>query len=179
MRIIGGKYRGKKLISPASDKVRPTSDKAREAMFNILRSRLGNDFGSHRLLDVFAGSGAFGCEALSQGFAGVGLVDIATTDLLKNTALFVAEKSRIEIFKGDAATIAPRGEKFDVMFMDAPYNQGLTQKALLNMRGWLCAKALCLIEVRKDEDCPLPSEYQQMDERRYGLAKVIVAEFVG
>ena len=65
------------------------------------------------------------------------------------------------------------------MFMDAPYNQGLTQKALLNMRGWLCAKALCLIEVRKDEDCPLPSEYQQMDERRYGLAKVIVAEFVG
>ena len=69
MRIIGGKYRGKKLISPSSENVRPTSDKAREALFNILRSRLSGGFAQLKLVDIFAGSGAFALEALSQGFA--------------------------------------------------------------------------------------------------------------
>ena len=80
MRIIGGKYRGKKLLSPQSAAVRPTSDKAREALFNILRARLGSDFSKLKLLDVFTGSGAFGLEAVSQGFALVAMIDIDLTD---------------------------------------------------------------------------------------------------
>ena len=177
MRIIGGRYRGKKLISPASDKVRPTSDKAREALFNILRSRLGNDFGTLRLIDIFAGSGAFGLEALSQGFALVALVDIDTRDLQKNTALFANEQNRIKIMRADVTKAFALPEKYDVLFMDAPYNQGLTEKALVNAAAVLTKGALCLIEVEKNEACPLPEGYKLLDERRYGLAKVLIAEF--
>ena len=178
MRIISGRYRGKKLLSPTSANVRPTSDKAREALFSILRSRLGNNFSDLKLLDVFAGSGAFGLEAISQGFKKVVLVDIDTRDVAKNVALLPQEQDKIELIKGDACTITNRGEKFDVMFMDAPYNKGLTEKALANLSGWLQKGALCLIEVEKKESCNLPEEYRQIDERRYGLAKVIVAEVV-
>lgn len=178
MRIIGGRYRGKKLISPQSSAIRPTSDKAREALFNILRSRLGNDFSGLKLLDVFAGSGAFGLEAVSQGFALVTLVDIDTNDLLKNVALLPQEKNKITILKGDACKMVNKSEKFDVMFMDAPYNKGLTEKALENIASWLNDNALCLIEVEKNESCNLPPTYKQVDERHYGLAKVIIAEFL-
>ena len=87
MRIIGGKYRGKKLFSPRSENVRPTSDMTREALFNIMRNRLGQDFSSLKLIDIFSGSGAFGLEALSQGFAKVTLVDIDINDLQKNVKL--------------------------------------------------------------------------------------------
>ena len=138
MRIIGGKYRGKKLISPLSDKVRPTSDKAREALFNILRSRLGANFRNLKLLDLFAGSGAFALEAMSQGFLKVTMVDIDTSSLLKYVNLF----------------------------------------ALENCVSFLNSDALCLIEVKKDEDLTLPEAYQYIDEKRYGLAKVIIAKAI-
>lgn len=178
MRIIGGKYRGKKLISPVSDKVRPTSDKAREALFNILRSRMGNDFGKLALIDVFAGSGAFGLEAISQGFASVCLVDIEPKDLLKNVALFSNEKNKINVIKADATQKLPLNEKFDVVFMDAPYHQNLSEKALEQLRDVLKTNALCLIEVCNDEVCNLPEGYKLIDERKYGIAKVLIAEFI-
>lgn len=178
MRIIGGRYRGKKLISPASSAVRPTSDKAREALFNILRSRLGGNFNKLRLLDIFAGSGAFGLEALSQGFAEVILLDIDTGDLQKNAALFASEQNRIKIVRADATEKFALTEKYDVLFMDAPYNKGLTEKALINTVEVLKPGALCLIEVEKNEMCVLPPRYKLLDERRYGLAKVLIAEFI-
>lgn len=178
MRIIGGKYRGKKLISPVSGNVRPTSDKAREALFNILRSKLGSDFSGLNLLDVFCGSGAFGLEAISQGFAYVTMIDIDPCDALKNVNLLSQEKSKINLLKGDACKITSKNEKYDVMFMDAPYNKGLTEKALVNISSWLKNGALCLIEVEKNEKCDLPDGYKLSDERHYGLAKVIIAEFL-
>ena len=178
MRIIGGKYRGKKLLSPQSAAVRPTSDKAREALFNILRARLGSDFSKLKLLDVFTGSGAFGLEAVSQGFALVAMIDIDLTDAKKNAALLPQEKNKIKLLQGDACKIANGGEKFDVMFMDAPYNKGLSEKALTNMTGWLNNGALCLIEVEKNEECTCPQQYKLLDTRRYGLAKVIIAEYL-
>lgn len=177
MRIIGGKYRGRKLVSPKSHAVRPTSDKAREALFNILRSRLSNDFRELKLLDVFAGSGAFGLEAISQGFASVALIDIDCTDLSANVKLFADDKAKIEVIKGDACKVVG-DKKFDVMFMDAPYNKGLTEKALVNMCNWLKPGALCLIEVEKNEACNLPDKYKLLDERHYGLAKVIIVEYL-
>jgi 16S rRNA (guanine966-N2)-methyltransferase len=177
MRIIGGKYRGKKLFSPQSENVRPTSDKAREALFNILRNKVGANFSEYKLIDVFAGSGAFALEALSQGFAKVVLVDIDTKDLQKNVKLFEYEKAKIEVVKADATKPLPISEKFDVLFMDAPYNKGLTEKALQSVAGNLKEKALCLVELEKNEACDFPSCYNILDERRYGIAKVIIAEF--
>ena len=178
MRIIGGKYRGKKLFSPHSVNVRPTSDMTREALFNIMRNRLGQDFSSLKLIDVFSGSGAFGLEALSQGFAKVMLVDIDVTDLQKNVKLFENEKAKIEIVKADVTKSIPVNEKFDVVFMDAPYNKGLSEKALAIVAKYLNNGALCMIELAKHEDCVLPKAYHLLDERIYGIAKVIIAEFI-
>ena len=161
-----------------SDKVRPTSDKAREALFSILRSRRGNDFGKLSLIDVFAGSGAFGLEAISQGFASVVLVDIDPKDLLKNVALFPNEKNKIEVIKADATKELPLNKKFDVLFMDAPYHQNLSEKALGGLKNSLKSNALCFIEICKDEICNLPQEYKLVDERKYGIAKVLIAEFI-
>ena len=178
MRIIGGKYRGKKLFSPQSENVRPTSDKAREAVFNILRNRLGQSFADYKLLDVFSGSGAFGLEALSQGFARVALVDIDVKDLQKNVKLFENEKNKIDVVKADATKPLSLDEKFDVLFMDAPYNKGLTEKALQNISANLNNGALCLVELEKNEICEFPKCFNILDERRYGIAKIIIAEFI-
>ena len=179
MRIIGGKYRGKKLISPDSAAVRPTSDRAREALFNILRSRLNVPFAELSLLDVFCGSGAFALEALSQGFAKAGAVDIDIRPLLKNLALFPAEKDKLKIYRQPAATLKNPGDAYDVLFMDAPYNQGLTEPALQAIASarMLKPSAWCLIELRNDEILNLPPQYQYIEERRYGLAKVVIARF--
>ena len=181
MRIIGGKYRGQKLFSPDNGAVRPTSDRAREALFNILRSRLGNDLEKYSLVDVFSGSGAFALEALSQGFGKVALIDVDTRPLLKNVALFPDEKKKINIFKRDALKLEAAETPFDVLFMDAPYRKNLTVPALENLcsKGWLKPKALCLIEVEKDEECLLPSMFEKIEERRYGLAKILIAEVAG
>ena len=177
MRIIGGKYRGKKLFSPKSENVRPTSDKVREALFNIMRSRLGQNFSSLKLIDVFSGSGAFGLEALSQGFVKVALVDIDTKDLQKNVQLFANEKAKIEIVKTDATKDIPINDKFDVVFMDAPYHKCLTEKALISVAKCLNNGALCMVELAKNEICEFPKYYRIVDERCYGIAKIVVAEF--
>ncbi len=179
MRIIGGKYRGKNLFSPGSDLVRPTSDRAREALFSILRSKLGFDFSSLKLADVFAGSGAFGLEAMSQGFAEVALVDIDPQPLQKNVRLFSAETARIKVIRADACRLPAAPNAYDVLFMDAPYRKNLSEPALkeLAAKGWLKNGALCLIEVHKDELLVLPPFFEQTDERRYGIAKVIFAKF--
>lgn len=179
MRIIGGKYRGKNLISPGGAQVRPTSDRAREALFSILRSKLGFDFSGYKLLDVFAGSGAFGLEALSQGFSEIALVDKEPLSLQKNVRLFPAEASRIEVIKADACFLPKAKAEYDVLFMDAPYRQNLSEPALreLAAKNWLKNGALCLVEIHKDEKLNLPEQFEQTDERRYGLAKVIFAKF--
>ena len=177
MRIIGGKYRGKKLFSPESANVRPTSDRAREALFNILRSKLGS-FDGRKLIDVFCGTGAFALEALSQGFAKVAAVDVDVRAVRKNAALFVAEKANIQIINCDAARLSGVPE-YDVLFMDAPYNKGLSEPALRAAASVLKPNALCLIEVQKDEQLKLPEHYEMLQERCYGLAKVVIARFAG
>ena len=178
MRIIGGKYRGKKLFSPTSGEVRPTSDKAREALFNILRTRLGSDFHHLKLVDVFSGTGAFGLEAISQGFAKVTLIDKNIDNLQKNVKLFPAEQAKINIMRADVEKGFLLSEKYDVLFMDAPYHQGLTEKALESCKPFLEGGALCMVEVAKDENIVLPKNYRLFDERRYGFAKVLIAEFI-
>ena len=177
MRIIGGKYRGKKLISPTSGEVRPTSDKAREALFNILRSRLG-DFKSLKLADIFSGTGAFGLEGVSQGFCHVTFLDKNLENVQKNLKLFSMETSKVSLVKADATHSFSLPEKYDVLFMDAPYHQGLSEPALENCKAFLNEGAVCLIESAKDEEIILPRGYEPFDERRYGLAKVVFATFI-
>ena len=107
MRIIAGNYRGKKLLSPTRAEVRPTADRARESVFNILNSKLDAPWEQQHLLDIFAGSGAFALEALSRGAASVCLVDIDISDAKKNAALFPKEAAKISLLKASATALPP------------------------------------------------------------------------
>lgn len=175
MRIVGGKYRGKKLWSPEGKNVRPTSERAREALFNILYSHIGGDYSDMSLLDVFAGTGAFGLEAVSRGFKEVTFIDIDTVPLQKNVKMFTAESSKLNVIRADATRMPKARKTYDIVFMDAPYALGLTQKALqqLIVQGWLKEQTLCIVEVRHDEELVLPECFELLDERIYGLAKVL------
>jgi 16S rRNA (guanine966-N2)-methyltransferase len=175
MRIIGGKYRGKKLYSPQDETIRPTSDKTREAIFNILRSRLGYDFSNLSLLDIFCGSGAFSLEAISQGFKESTAIDIDTKLIKKNISLFSAEKDKIKIISADAQNIPNLHKQFDVIFMDAPYNKGLTIPALIQATKFLKNNTLCIIETHKSEKLILPNSYEFIEERKYGISKITFA----
>ncbi len=174
MRIIGGKYRGKKLFTPNGKEIRPTADRAREALFNILYSQLGG-LQKERVLDVFAGTGAFGLEALSRGAENVIFIDKDTGLLNKNASLFPAEKSKITIISADATQLPPARKKATLAFLDAPYAKGLSAPALENLdkKNWLEDGALCLVEMRRDEFLTSPVCYEKYDERAYGLAKIM------
>lgn len=173
LRIIGGKYRGKKLFSPENKDVRPTAERAREAIFSILYSKLG-DFGKLRVLDIFAGTGAFGLEALSRGAEKVSFIDQNTFLVTKNTALFEKEKSHIKIIRAEASNLPYASETHNLIFADAPYQKGLSEKAAESLlaKGWIENGALCLFETAKDEDIFLPSCFKKVDERFYGAAKI-------
>ena len=175
MRIIGGKYRGKKLWSPEGKEVRPTSDRARESVFNILYSKLGGNYAETRLLDVFAGTGALGFEAISRGCSHVTFVDIDTSLVAKNAKLFPQESGKISILKANAAMLPKAVRKYNLVFMDAPYAKGLSQQALqeLAAKNWLDDRAVCIVEIRKDECWELPTAYELLDERVYGLARLL------
>lgn len=175
MRIIAGNYRGKKLFSPDSDKVRPTADRTREAIFNILNSSLEKEWDEYKLLDVFAGTGAFALEAVSRGAGVVALLDKDIRSLEKNVALFPKERQKIKIHRLNILSLPDSSVAYNLVFMDAPYRQGLTEPALqqLASRSWLEAGALCLVEVEKNEQLQLPPCYTLQNERIYGLAKVL------
>ena len=180
MRIIAGKYRGKKLFTPTSESVRPTSDRARESIYNILNSKMAGDWENFSLLDVFSGTGAFALEAISRGVGEVGLIDIDTTLLNKNIKLFASETSKIKVIKSNALNLPTTSKQYDVVFIDAPYGKGMSEKVLIELasKGWLKPNALCIIEVEKKEDLILPSNFEEKDERRYGIAKIIFATYL-
>ncbi len=173
MRIIGGKYRGKKLSAPEGKDVRPTTDRAREALFNILNSRLGS-LSECRVLDVFAGTGALGLEALSRGAAAVAFVDKDTKPVQKNIAFFPAEKSKIRVISADVRTLPTAAVNYQLIFADAPYGAGLSEIALKNLetKGWIAPGALCLVETARQEPLDFSESFQLIDERFYGAAQV-------
>lgn len=173
MRIISGKYRGKKLFTPAGKEVRPTAERAREALFSILYSRLGS-LAECRVLDVFAGTGAFGLEALSRGAKNVTFIDKDIRLLTKNTALFKAENDKIKVISASVEKLPAAQEKYNILFMDAPYAQGLSELAMQRLidGDWLEPNALCLVETRCDENFVGGENLCLLDERIYGIAKI-------
>lgn len=177
MRIIGGTYRGKKLYSPQNEGVRPTADRARESVFNILNSKLDNDWAEYDVLDVFTGTGALGLEALSRGAKSVALLDINLQTAKRNVALFPKEK--INLISADATNLPKTTKTYNLVFMDAPYNKGLSAAALKSLaeKGWLAPDAWVLVELEKDEVLENIPCFEQVDERRYGLARVVFFRF--
>ena len=182
MRIVGGAHRGRRLAVPAGEAVRPTSDRAREALFDILsHGRLaasGLPFAGKPVLDAFAGTGAFGLEALSRGAAAAAFIENgreALTVLRRNIAA-LDEGERSHVVAGDA-TRPPRAPfACALAFLDPPYRSGLAAPALaaLAAAGFLTPDALVVIEVAAREAVLPPAGFSVVDERVYGAARFVL-----
>ena len=178
MRIIAGKYRGKIICYPPADITRPTSDRAREALFSSLEARLmamGKNWQDINFLDVFAGSGACGLEALSRGAKYALFIEKAKEAELcirKNIALLKAE-NMADIYT-DVFNLSFAKSAFDIVFLDAPYNKGLSGKALetLYSKGWISDKTICIVEMEKNEKIIFPSCFILEKIKNYGRASI-------
>jgi 16S rRNA (guanine966-N2)-methyltransferase len=181
MRIIGGQFKGRALAAPAGRATRPTADRTREAVFNILaHADWSPGLEGQRVLDLFAGVGALGLEALSRGAAFALFVETdaaargAIRDNIEALGLFGATR----IHRRDATDLGAKpaslGAPFDLVFLDPPYNNGLGEAALTRLGdgGWIGPDALIVYECAADE-APATPGFTRLDERVYGAAKVL------
>jgi 16S rRNA (guanine966-N2)-methyltransferase len=178
VRITGGTLRGRALVPPPDERVRPTSDKVRQAIFNILAH---NDFGTGfvledaRVADLFAGTGALGIEALSHGAKFCLLVDDAAESraLLRRNVEALHLTGATKIWRRDATDLGSltsgAGGPFDLVFLDPPYHKDLVPRALASLAagGWLAPNALLVAETADDEALSPPG-YRVLDTRSYG-----------
>ena len=181
MRIVGGRFRGRRLTVPPGRDVRPTSDRAREAVFNILAHGFEIDLDGLTLLDVFAGSGAMGLEALSRGATGVTFIDNdqAALNCLRRNAGAAGVARQVTPLRLDATRLPPPPRITDapcpLAFLAAPYESGLSEPALesLAAKGWITAGSLCVVELSIRERFGLPAGFEIADDRRYGTARIL------
>lgn len=182
MRIIGGARRGLRLADvgagDAAAHLRPTSDRVREAIFNLLMNGpYGNPVQGARVLDLFAGTGALGLEALSRGAAGVTFVDdgAAAVALLKRNIDLMQATGATDLWRRDATNLGPnRGPAFDLIFLDPPYGKGFGERALAACLagGWLAPGALILWEENRPP--AVPEGLDHLDQRKYGETVITI-----
>jgi len=181
LRIVGGIHRGRRLAVPPGEAVRPTSDRAREALFNILSHgafvTAGLPFTGKNVLDAFAGTGALGLEALSRGAGAAAFIENGQPALaaLRHNIAMLDEEERAHLVVGDATR--PRRAPFAcaVAFLDPPYGSGLAAPALaaLAAAGWLEPDALAIVELATAETPALPPGFALLDARVYGAARLV------
>ncbi len=182
MRIVGGRHRGRRLLAPPGGAVRPTSDRAREALFNILsHGRFAADgipFAEAAVLDAFAGTGAVGLEALSRGAAEAVFIEHDRDALasLRRNIEALGEDARAVVMPGDATRPPRGGRACAVAFLDPPYHSGLAAPALeaLAAARWLAADALAVIEIAARETLSPPAGFMLLDQRVYGAARLVL-----
>ena len=181
MKITGGNFRGRALKEPQDNRVRPTSDKVRQAIFNILaHNDFGFDLDGAKVIDLFAGTGALGIEALSRGAAFVLFVDDSAESraLQRQNVETLGLTGVTKIWRRDARDLGPMaagaGGPFDLAFLDAPYRKGLTAPALASLHngGWLTPTGLAIAETGEDESLDVPSGFRLLDRRSYGATAV-------
>ncbi|WP_406720294.1 MULTISPECIES: 16S rRNA (guanine(966)-N(2))-methyltransferase RsmD [Thioclava] len=183
MRIIGGEKRGLKLTDvgegDAKGHLRPTTDRVRESIFNLLvNGTHGNPIPEARVLDLFAGTGALGLEALSRGAKRVAFVDEGTPAriLLRKNIELMRAMGVTDLWRRDATRMGPcRGEGYDLIFLDPPYGMGLGEKAIASCleNGWIAPGAMVVWEENVAPVVPAPLE--QIDQRKYGDTVVTLA----
>ena len=178
MRIVGGRFRGRALRAPADDATRPTSDRLRETLFDVLAHRYDDPVAGGRVIDLFAGTGALGLEALSRGAAHALFVEEgagARAAIRDNVeALGVAGLCRI--FRRDATRLGEvQAAPFDLAFLDPPYGQGLGEAALTALRGggWLAPGALCVLEEAAAATVAPPGGFDIVERRAAGIAQLL------
>lgn len=181
MRIIAGKFKGRTLATPSSQAVRPTSDRLRESIFNILTHAHDDVIEGARVLDLFAGTGALGIEALSRGAAHALFVDDSTEGrgLLRENVERLGLGGVTKVFRRDATKLGPchPHAPFSLVFCDPPYRKGLGEQALTAARagGWLLPDALIVFEEAADAAVTLPEGFEEVDRRAYGDTQIIIA----
>jgi 16S rRNA (guanine966-N2)-methyltransferase len=186
MRIVAGKHRGRVLAAPTGRDTRPTSARAREALFNILaHGDLGDapPLDGAIVLDAFAGTGAFAFEALSRGaqFATLLDTDRAALAAAKANAAALKETATVAIEPRDATRPGRAARAHSLVFLDPPYRQDLAVPALtaLANQGWIDAGALVIAEIGAKEDLAPPADFTAFDERVYGAAKFVLMRYRG
>ena len=173
MRIVGGKLSGKTFDAPEGRTTRPMLDRIREALFNILTHGDGDPVAGARVLDLFAGTGALGIEAISRGASYALFVDegVEARALLRQNIETLGLGGITRIFRRDATKLGPAHplEPFDLVFADPPYGKGLAEKALESARegGWLKPQALIVVEEAADADFTAPEGFEELERRKY------------
>lgn len=172
MRIVAGEFRGRGLATPSSNDIRPTTDRTRESLFNIL-SHAYPDALEGRVLDLFAGTGAVGLEALSRGCRQALFVEMGTEGrgLLRTNIEAFGLTGRARVFRRDATDLGAAGtvEPFQFLFADPPYAKGLGEKALASAAagGWLVPGALAILEERADISPVLQDGFELVEDRQF------------
>ena len=180
MRIVAGKHRGAKLTAPEGLDVRPTTDRAREALFSMLESgRFAGGVRDRLVLDLFAGTGALGLEALSRGAERVILVDThpAALDALRANVAKLKAGARAQVRSGDATRLHERAPAAaGVVFMDPPYGSGAWAPAIeaAERCGWIGPDTLIVVEVDRRETVDPPAGYDVLDDRTYGRVRLVI-----
>ena len=173
MRIVGGRLRGRTLAAPKSQAIRPTADRLRESLFNILQHAYGDPVSGARVLDLFAGTGALGIEAVSRGAAFALFVDngAEARALLRNNVEALSLGGVTKVYRRDATNLGPAHpmEPFSLVFLDPPYGKGLAAKALASARdgGWLTDAALIVVEEATDAGFKAPDGFVETEQRTY------------
>lgn len=174
MRIVGGEFRGRPLAAPRSNAIRPTTDRVREALFNILTSRCPGLLQGVRVLDLFAGTGALGFEALSRGASACVFVEqsVEGRGLIRSTIENLALQGKARILRRDATALGEVGtiRPFGLVFADPPYGKALGEIALRSARGggWLEPNAIAVVEETASVPFSPGPEFQIAEQRRYG-----------
>ncbi|MGJ7042188.1 16S rRNA (guanine966-N2)-methyltransferase [Shinella sp. BE166] len=174
MRIVGGEFRGRALATPKSDDIRPTTDRTRESLFNILSHAYPKALDGTRVLDLFAGTGAVGLEAVSRGARAALFVEqsVEGRGLLHSNIETLGLIGRAKIFRRDATALGSVGtvEPFDFLFADPPYAKGLGERALdaAARGGWLVDGALAILEERADIQPAAVDGFELLEVRTFG-----------
>jgi len=183
MRIVGGKHKGRPLAAPQGRDTRPTSDRAREAMFNVLEHlSVGPGLEGAWVIDLFAGTGALGLEALSRGAAHATFVEChrGAVKTLNANIIALKETDRTTVLPIKVAALNNvTANAVDYAFMDAPYDKGLTEPALdaLAEWGWLKPETVVMVEVGAREILSPPQGFEMVKEKNYGAARAVFLAF--
>lgn len=185
MRIVAGKFKGRRLTEPKSDAIRPTSDRARETMFNILQHGCNVSFDGARILDLFAGTGALGLEALSRGAAFCLFVEEAAEAraLIRTNVETFGQTGNSKIYRRNATSLGASAGlgTFDLALLDPPYDKGLGEASLqaLAQGGWLRPDAIAVLEERRGNTISTPAGFETLDQRELADTQMLFLQYAG
>jgi 16S rRNA (guanine966-N2)-methyltransferase len=180
MRVVGGRLKGRNLAAPSSRDIRPTADRLRESLFNILIHAYDDPIADARVLDLFAGTGALGIEAISRGAKFALFIDngAEARALLRNNVEALGLGGVTKVYRRDATDLGPAHpvEPFSLVFLDPPYAKGLADKALVSLRdgSWLTPGALVVVEEAKTAEFAAPEGFEQLERRAYDDTEFVI-----